>query len=734
MADEKLLIKIFANDGTRAAFSSVGRNIDKVTKQGTAMKKSLLGGFRGVASGATLASAGLINLRLQFEQIEKTAQFATGSLQAGTEAFNFAREEAYRLGLDVRATAQSYAQFAAAAKGTALEGEGTRKIFSAVSQAATVLQLSAHDTRGALRALEQMISKGNVQAEELRQQLGERLPGAFQIAARAMGVTTQELNDMLENGEVLAEDLLPKMADELNKTFGSSVQGAAKSLRANLQRMTGELEILANFASMPLAAFVSQASRGVAQAIKPINDTLENMRVEGLEEDIAEANAEIQKQTAFLEEARAVYDEMFARGADRSDLEAKMNQIYDARNKLIQAENKLLSAGILLQEKKDPKEGVYGPPIDEKQIEKLKKEFEKLSSRINQSVLTPQEEMFNKIAEAQDLIGRKGGISLETYTKYVKDLAEAVSEGLPAFEEAEKAFRRKAEAVDEANAIVARGLTEEQALRNEIEQLNKTFTDGDIGAELYASAIRVLGLEMANLNPEIKEAEELFDSITSTIDQSLSPTERYAKTIREFVEEALRLQAIEPDKFEALGGMEEIQKAVEGLAEGFGKGEKEKGKGGPFESLIGEMDIVFNRWDEGMDGMVDAFARALQEMAAKALAEQLTSSLGGLFGAKDGGGGGILSAIGGFFGGGKARGGTVMSNRAYLVGEKGPELLYAGRSGTIVPNDRMGGGGLNYAPVVNISGGASEQDRAIFSAELRRQKAEIADMLARRRF
>src|SRR5690606_22603244 len=53
-----------------------------------------------------------------------------------------------------------------------------------------------------------------VQAEELRGQLGERIPGAFATAARAMKVTEVELNAMLKRGEVLAVDLLPRMAAE----------------------------------------------------------------------------------------------------------------------------------------------------------------------------------------------------------------------------------------------------------------------------------------------------------------------------------------------------------------------------------------------------------------------------------------------------------------------------------------------------------------------------------------
>ena len=85
----------------------------------------------------------------------------------------------------------------------------------------------------------------------------------------------------------------------------------------------------------------------------------------------------------------------------------------------------------------------------------------------------------------------------------------------------------------------------------------------------------------------------------------------------------------------------------------------------------------------------------------------------------------------------RALGGQVRAGQSYLVGERGPELLTMGNAnGRIATNESMRGGspGLVYSPTVNISGGATEQDRAIFAAQLRQQKAEIADLLARRRF
>jgi hypothetical protein len=47
------------------------------------------------------------------------------------------------------------------------------------------------------------------------------------------------------------------------------------------------------------------------------------------------------------------------------------------------------------------------------------------------------------------------------------------------------------------------------------------------------------------------------------------------------------------------------------------------------------------------------------------------------------------------FGGGRAAGGFVQGGMSYLVGEQGPELFLPGRSGYIVPNQKLGGKNIN---------------------------------------
>ena len=139
--------------------------------------------------------------------------------------------------------------------------------------------------------LAQMISKGTVQSEELKGQLGERLPSAFNLAAKAMGVNTQQLGKMLENGEVLATDLLPRLALELNKTFVpteemlNGPQAAINRMKqafidlADVAGKAGFLEGITNFANSLNDLARGEATlavvRGLGSAFKYLSENSE---------------------------------------------------------------------------------------------------------------------------------------------------------------------------------------------------------------------------------------------------------------------------------------------------------------------------------------------------------------------------------------------------------------------------------------------------------------------------
>lgn len=229
-------INITAKDQTSGAFASANNNLAGLASSALKTTAGLAGIGLSIA-GAVEAVKGISQATIQFQKFNSTLLVGTGSAQGAADALSFVRAESQRLGLDLATAAEQFGKLTAASKGSALEGKATRDIFSSMSEAAAVLGLSADETRGALNAFQQMISKGKVQAEELRGQLGERLPGAFQLAARAMGVTTAELDKLLVAGKVTAEDLLPKLAIELNKTFGAQAEKSAQGLAGQMNRM-----------------------------------------------------------------------------------------------------------------------------------------------------------------------------------------------------------------------------------------------------------------------------------------------------------------------------------------------------------------------------------------------------------------------------------------------------------------------------------------------------------------
>jgi tape measure domain-containing protein len=132
----------------------------------------------------------------------------------------FLAELANNYGLELNSLRDEYIKYNASAKASNLTLKDQELVFESVAKAGAVLGLSVETQNRAFTALQQIMSKGKVSAEELKGQLGDALPGAVTIMAKALGVGTGELQKMLETGQVMADDALPKFARELQKAYG----------------------------------------------------------------------------------------------------------------------------------------------------------------------------------------------------------------------------------------------------------------------------------------------------------------------------------------------------------------------------------------------------------------------------------------------------------------------------------------------------------------------------------
>ena len=264
----------------------------------------LLGQMAG-ALGAAFTFREMVTAAAQMESMREGLRAVSGSAEQAGKDMDFVRTVANRVGTDVTQVGQAFLGLQAATKGTAVEGEPTRQVFEAVATAMGKAGKSASETQNALVALAQMASKGTVSMEELRGQLGEALPGALQAAANGLGITTQDLIKLVEEGQIAASDLFPALSKGLNDLYGgapaaqtlsqelTNVKNAFTEMAANIGD-SGGLAPLKTGAEFAQAAILTLELTliGVGKSIGAVAAAIANWDFSGLKESFAEIERE----------------------------------------------------------------------------------------------------------------------------------------------------------------------------------------------------------------------------------------------------------------------------------------------------------------------------------------------------------------------------------------------------------------------------------------------------------
>jgi tape measure domain-containing protein len=179
----------------------------------------------------------LLDMTKKLDSLDFSMKTVLKSQEEFAETQLFLRDTAVAYGQDILTLTERYIKFRAAAQQSNMTVRDTMQIFNSTAKAASVLGLKTDEVNGVFLALEQMISKGKVTTEELRRQLGERLPGAFGIMADAMGVPISQLDKMLKAGEIISTEALPKFAIALEEAYGIKAVETVDTLAAAQGRL-----------------------------------------------------------------------------------------------------------------------------------------------------------------------------------------------------------------------------------------------------------------------------------------------------------------------------------------------------------------------------------------------------------------------------------------------------------------------------------------------------------------
>ncbi|MCK6414390.1 MAG: tape measure protein [Giesbergeria sp.] len=288
-----------AHQGNAAATQQLGGRVQGLTQ--------LLGQMAG-ALGAAFTFREFVTAAAQMEQLRSGLTAITQDSAKAGQDLEFVRVVANRIGADVTEVGKAFLGLAASTRGTAVEGEPTRQVFEAVATAMGKAGKSSAETSNALQALAQMASKGVVQSEELRGQLGEALPGALQAAAKGMGLTTEELMKLVEEGKITAQDIFPALAQGLNELYGSAPQAQTLSqeitnIKNAFTGMADRIGEAGGLRALKVAAEVAQAAIvllgeglvATGQKIGVLLGALVTMDFSGVKQAFADIEAEARK-------------------------------------------------------------------------------------------------------------------------------------------------------------------------------------------------------------------------------------------------------------------------------------------------------------------------------------------------------------------------------------------------------------------------------------------------------
>ncbi|EOU6230828.1 tape measure protein [Escherichia coli] len=211
----------------------------------------------------------VMEVGLKKEASQRAAQFVLGD-EGAKRATEFVKNLADSSGVDQIETLSSFAKFSAGAGD--MNADQKESLFSNVIGTSRLMGLSTDEINGILKAFEQMASKGKIQAEELRGQLGDRMAGAFQLFARSLGMTTEELDKAMKDGKVLSKDVLPKVSAEMGRMIDKA--GGWEKIINSTQTQLGRLS---NSWNNNLALMFDGSQEGLVDFTRSLTNLLNSL-------------------------------------------------------------------------------------------------------------------------------------------------------------------------------------------------------------------------------------------------------------------------------------------------------------------------------------------------------------------------------------------------------------------------------------------------------------------------
>jgi lambda family phage tail tape measure protein len=674
-----------------------------------------LGGPVGAQVGATVgATVGIVRQAIgatatyaaELEKQRTALRQVIGSQDGYNQSLKFVSQTSKELAIPQDIVLKNFTRLSASVIGAGGNVKDAEQAFKGISAGILGTGGSLENLDAALLATSQVFSKGKVSAEELRGQIGERLPGAFTLFAESMKKTPQELDKMLQEGKVSLTDFqtftkaLFDRYGEAAKIIASSPENAGNRLKTTLASLSESVGTLLKPIGAAFQNTFSYVAEIIDAAIRKLNAFLK-LDPTGRKASLKAQIAADEKLLAGYKQGQASMSE-----AEKTKFAKAMNAPLEAR--LLANKTMLTALGTPFRE---PGKGLGltgGGGDGESAKEKKAREAAAKREKTRQERILDQQKAFaidlRKLQEYIVDIQNKGAIAVAKpldaiYLQYVantdkiaKDrnrLTDVLQKRIDAMTklgaevdpQKAKEFRQAQDQVQAETMKLAQGEFG-TAVFEQMSEVAAGFDDAAKSAQNYATALR----DSTNAGAGFREGA---NSYVDTLGTLRTATSNLAQQGFQSLGDAITNLAITGTANFREFAVGILKATAQMIIQQF-----------VLKTIMQAIGFVGSSAASAVPAPTGSFFQSMGTGFDNSLGAGATGSFGL----------GSQFSVGSVFGGGKAAGGPVTGGTTYLVGERGPELFMPGRNGTIVPNGAMGG--TNVTVNVDAGGTSVEGDQA----------------------
>ena len=700
MASEVLKIDLKASDSTGAAFASLQRSMTGVSKSFATVQSVVKGGLGLLVAGGIGEAIGSVR-QYADAWTGMTNKLKSGGLDIAQAAV--AQQKIIDIASSSRSTLAEvgnlYGRIAFATETLGTSQSDVSKMTETLSKAFKLSGKTALEAQSAVTQFTQALSSGVLQGDELRS-LRENAPEIARAIADSFGVTVGALKELGAEGKLTADKIVPAILDASDKIdarfattrktfedYGIAISNYFQTIIGGMQeflqksdeviaanaivnKQSQELGLAPVQQDNTMLDLVSKKTEDMFRAATIYNDTMKRLAHMIDSTEAPKTFLGLKLTGENLEKTTRLSDELvFA-----------IRGVFEEFKKTNQASDDIL---VLAKNIKKLAEDAGLKPDDKLLVYLL--ELTKTAATADSVVTTLQRTINN-------LLGTTFGMSFTPKVSMPQQFnpSDIRSNNSPEALKQMDAFRRTY-FLNNQYYIKTASETEKLALELIADAKKKDITLSTDQARLQAEGI----IKQNDAAGAAKKYGDEIESLKEKYENVADPLKKFNDDLAE-VEMLYKKGAIGADVYS--NAVANINKAKQDFID----------KSDPMKDQLKELERAFDGFGKKsadaiaefvVSGKMD-FRDLIQSMIKEMISMLVYQNL--LKGMFSGMGGNpfafLFSAMGAGAAGpgmppsGRAVGGPVSANRPYIVGEKGPELFMSGSSGSIVPNNALGGG------------------------------------------